>query len=82
MIDRFWRALEPRSAFVVDTRNRDQCVRSLPPEERMRRGSARIRVENEFDPTTSHWREVELFGGLEGTPFSLDARRLAGVARE
>ena len=97
---------------------------SLSPEERMRRGSSTIRVENEFDPTTSRWRarwwrlkrataksedgageligdseirlysahellamlrperwrKVELFGGLDGTPFSLDARRLVLVA--
>ena len=26
------------------------------------------------------WRKVELFGGLDGTPFSLDARRLVLVA--
>src|SRR5207249_1455512 len=56
VLDRFWRALKTGGAFVVDTRNRDQCVRSLPPEERMRRGSSTIRVENEFDPTTSRWR--------------------------
>src|SRR5215475_12491 len=124
VLDRFWRALKPGGAFVVDTRNRDQCVRSLPPEERMRRGSSTIRVENEFDPTTSRWRarwwrlkrasakspegppeligeseirlysahellhmlrperwrKVELFGGLDGTPFSLDAHRLVVVA--
>jgi SAM-dependent methyltransferase len=126
VLDRFWRALKPGGAFVVDTRNRDQCVRSLPPEERMRRGSSTIRVENEFDPTTSRWRarwwrlkrgsaksedgsqeligeseirlysahellhmlrperwrKVELFGGLDGTPFSLDAHRLVVVARK
>ena len=124
VLDRFWRALKPGGTFVVDTRNRDQCVRSLPPEERMRRGSSTIRVKNEFDPTTSRWRarwwrlkrataksedgageligdseirlysahellamlrperwrKVELFGGLDGTPFSLDARRLVLVA--
>src|SRR5207249_4585029 len=56
VLDRFWRALKPGGAFVVDTRNRDQCVRSLPPEERMRRGSSTIRVQNELDPTTSRWR--------------------------
>jgi SAM-dependent methyltransferase len=124
VLDRFWRALKPGGAFVVDTRNRDQCVRSLPPEERMRRGGSTIRVENEFDPTTSRWRarwwrlkrasaksaegppeligeseirlysahellhmlrperwrKVELFGGLDGTPFSLDTHRLVVVA--
>jgi len=26
------------------------------------------------------WRKVELFGGLDGTPFSLDAPRLVLVA--
>src|SRR2546427_2117996 len=126
VLDRFWRALKPGGAFVVDTRNRDQCVRSLPPEERMRRGNSTIRVENEFDPTTSRWRarwwrlrrasaksedasqeligeseirlysahellhmlrperwrKVELFGGLDGTPFSLDTHRLVVVARK
>src|SRR5207245_10287315 len=56
VLDRFWRARKPGGAFVVDTRNRDQCVRSLPPEERMRRGNSTIRVENEVDPTTSRWR--------------------------
>jgi len=41
VLDRFWRALKPGGTFVVDTRNRDQCVRSLPPEERMRRAARR-----------------------------------------
>jgi hypothetical protein len=26
------------------------------------------------------WRKVELFGGLDGTPFSLDTHRLVVVA--
>ena len=96
----------------------------MPAEERLRRSSVAIRVENEFDPTTSRWRarwwrlkrasakapegtpeligeseirlysahellhmlrperwrKVELFGGLDGTPFSLDAHRLVAVA--
>ncbi len=34
VVDRFWRALKPGGVFVLDTRNRDQLVRSLPPEER------------------------------------------------
>ena len=31
LLDRFWRALVPGGTFVLDTRNRDQVVRSLPP---------------------------------------------------
>ena len=50
------RASSPAAPSSSTPRNRDQCVRSLPPEERMRRGSSTIRVENEFDPTTSRWR--------------------------
>src|SRR5881628_161786 len=124
--DRFWRALRPGGVFVLDTRNRDQLVRSLPPEERKRVGGWTLRIENEFDPATSRWRarwwrlkraaakskegageligeseirlysahelsamlrperwgRVELYGGLEGTPFSLDAPRLVLVARK
>src|SRR5207247_6805198 len=56
VIDRFWRALKPGGAFVVDTRNRDQCVRSLPPEERKRVNGWTLRIENAFDPATSRWR--------------------------
>ena len=126
VIDRFWRALKPGGVFVLDTRNRDQLVRSLPPEERKRVGGWTLRIENEFDPATSRWRarwwrlkraaakskegageligeseirlysahelsamlrperwgRVELYGGLEGTPFSLDAPRLVLVARK
>ena len=132
VIDRFWRALKPGGVFVLDTRNRDQLVRSLPPEERKRIGGWTLRIENEFDPATSRWRarwwrlkragakakesagakegageligeseirlysahelsamlrperwaRVELYGGLEGTPFSLDAARLVLVARK
>jgi hypothetical protein len=28
------------------------------------------------------WSRVDLYGGLDGTPFSLDARRLVLVARK
>ncbi|MEK7700378.1 MAG: methyltransferase domain-containing protein [candidate division NC10 bacterium] len=124
VLDRFWRALRPGGVFVVDTRNRDQLVRSLPPEERKRVNGWTLRIENEFDPATSRWRarwfrlkrasakakegaqeligeseirlysahelsamlrperwaRVELYGGLDGTPFSLDAPRLVLVA--
>ena len=124
VLDRFWRALRPGGVFVVDTRNRDQLVRSLPPEERKRVDGWTLRIENEFDPATSRWRarwfrlkrasakakegaqeligeseirlysahelsamlrperwaRVELYGGLDGTPFSLDAPRLVLVA--
>jgi D-alanine-D-alanine ligase len=126
VLDRFWRALKPGGMFVVDTRNRDQTVRSLPPEERRRVNGWTLRIENEFDPATSRWRarwfrlkrasakakesaqeligeseirlysahelsamlrperwgRVELYGGLDGTPFSLDAPRLVLVARK
>jgi len=126
VIDRFWRALKPGGVFVLDTRNRDQLVRSLPPEERKRVNGGTLRIENEFDPATSRWRarwwrikrasaksresaaeligeseirlysahelsamlrperwgHVELYGGLDGTPFSLDAPRLVLVARK
>ena len=124
VLDRFWRALKPGGVFVVDTRNRDQLVRSLPPEERKRVNGWTLRIENEFDPATSRWRarwfrlkrasakakegaqeligeseirlysahelsamlrperwaRVELYGGLDGTPFSLDASRLVLAA--
>ena len=124
VVDRFWRALKPGGVFVLDTRNRDQLVRSLPPEERKRVNGWTLRIENSFDPATSRWRarwfrlrrspakakestqeligeseirlysahelsamlrperwsRVELYGGLDGTPFSLDAQRLVLVA--
>jgi len=127
LIDRFWRALKPGGTFVVDTRNRDQVVRSLPPEERKRVDDWTLRIENEFDPATSRWKarwwrlkrasgrgktdgaqeligeseirlysahelramlrperwsDVDLYGGLDGTPFSLDAPRLVLVAKK
>ncbi len=124
LIDRFWRALRPGGVFVLDTRNRDQCVRSLPPEERARGDGWDVRIENSFDPATSRWRarwwrveadagedspgtlvgeteirlysahelramlrperwsRVDLYGGLDGTPFSLDAPRLVLVAQK
>jgi len=124
VVDRFWRALKPGGVFVLDTRNRDQLVRSLPPEERKRVNGWTLRIENSFDPATSRWRarwfrlrratakakesaqeligeseirlysahelsamlrperwsRVELYGGLDGTPFSLDAPRLVLIA--
>ena len=124
VLDRFWRALKPGGVFVLDTRNRDQVVRSLPPEERKRVDGWTLRIEHEFDPATSRWRarwfrlkrasakakesaqeligeseirlysahelsamlrperwaRVELYGGLDGTPFSLDAPRLVLAA--
>lgn len=121
LLDRFWRALAPGGLFVLDTRNRDQVVRSLPPEERQVLPGWTLRIENAFDPTTSRWRarwwrvgqkrnapeligeseirlysahelsamlrperwgRVELYGALDGTPFSLDAPRLVVVARK
>src|SRR5436190_7893669 len=124
LLDRFWRALKPGGLFVLDTRNRDQLVRSLPPEERKRVSGWTLRIENACDPATSRWRarwfrlkrataktkeqaqeligeseirlysahelsamlrperwsRVELYGGLDGTPFSLDAPRLVLAA--
>jgi hypothetical protein len=109
--------------FVIDTRNRDQCVRSLPAEERRRFEGWTLRIENLFDPATSRWTarwwrledddhespgtligeseirlyaahelramlrpdrwsRVDLYGGLDGTPFSLDAPRLVVLARK
>src|SRR5207244_6133451 len=56
LLDRFWRALKPGGLFVLDTRNRDQLVRSLPPEERKRVSGWTLRIENAFDPATSRWR--------------------------
>ncbi len=124
LLDRFWRALVPGGLFVLDTRNRDQCVRSLPAEERQSFENWTLKIENSFDLTTSRWRarwsrlvgdkpgeshpvligesdirlyaahelramlrperwsDVQLFGGLDGTPFSLDAPRLVVVARK
>ena len=125
LIDRFWRALLPGGAFVLDTKNRDQCVKSLPSEERRPFDDFTLRIENVFDPTTSRWRarwfrvtspapapadtgdflgetdirlysahelaallrperwsRVDVYGGLDGTPFSFDAPRLVLVARK
>ena len=125
LIDRFWRSLVPGGAFVLDTRNRDQCVKSLPPEERRQFDDWTLRIENVFDAATSRWRarwfrvtspapapgeageflgetdirlysahelaamlrperwsHVDLYGGLDGTPFSFDAPRLVLVARK
>ena len=123
LVDRFWRALAPGGTFVLDTRNRDQVVRSLPPEERRQLDTWTLRIENAFDVTTSRWRarwwrlphgatatagslmgetvirvysahelsamlrperwsRVDLYGDLEGTPFSLDSPRLVLVARK
>lgn len=56
VVDRFWRALKPGGMFVLDTRNRDQLVRSLPPEERKRVNGWTLRIENSFDPATSRWK--------------------------
>jgi SAM-dependent methyltransferase len=56
VLDRFWRALRPGGVFVLDTRNRDQLVRSLPPEERQRFDDWTLRIEHSFDATTSRWR--------------------------
>lgn len=118
LLDRFWHALVPGGAFVLDTRNRDQAIRSMAAEERQAFDDWTLRIENSFDLTTSRWHarwwrlernagqtligesdirlyaahelramlrperwsRVELYGGLDGTPFSLDAPRLVVVA--
>ena len=123
LLDRFWRALAPGGVFVLDTRNRDQVVRSLPPEERRHADDWTLRIEHAFDVRTSRWTarwhrlpsgtsggaarligeseirlysahelfamlrpdrwaRVDLYGGLDGTPFSLDSPRLVLVARK
>jgi SAM-dependent methyltransferase len=126
LLDRFSRSLAPGGWFVLDTRNRDQAVRSLPPEERRPFDDWTLRIENAFDPLTSRararwwrlpgspeggseagqallgeseirlysahelrgmlrperWSRVDLYGSLDGTPFSLDAPRLVVVARK
>ncbi|PYO03362.1 MAG: hypothetical protein DMD91_01290 [Candidatus Rokuibacteriota bacterium] len=124
LIDRFWHALKPDGLFVLDTRNRDQCVRAMPPEDRLPVDDGTLRIENRFDPTTSRWHarwwllasdvadassgtlvgeseirlyaahelramlrperwsQVDLYGALDGTPFSLDAPRLVFIARK
>ncbi|MBI3635762.1 MAG: class I SAM-dependent methyltransferase [Candidatus Rokubacteria bacterium] len=116
LLDRFWRALRPDGIFVLDTRNRDEFIRSLAPEYRV---DATLRTANSFDPVTSRWHarwlrqegsgetligesdtrlysahelramlrperwsRVDLYGGLDGAPFSLDAPRLVFVARK
>src|SRR2546426_11861990 len=95
VVDRFWRALKPGGVFVLDTRNRDQLVRSLPPEERKRVNGWTLRIENSFDAATSRWRArwfrlrrgaaqaqgsaQELIGGGEIPPYS--APQLAAVVR-
>jgi hypothetical protein len=115
-------ALVPGGVFVLDTRNRDQLVRSLPQEERQPFADWTLRIEHGFDVTTSRWHarwsrlpatpgataevigesdirlysahelramlrperwsHVDLYGGLDGPPFSLDAPRLVVVARK
>jgi hypothetical protein len=118
LLDRFWHALVPGGLFVLDTRNRDQAIRSLAAEERQAFDDWTLRIENSFDLTTSRWHarwwrlernagqtligesdirlyaahelramlrperwsRVELYGGLDGTPFSLDAPRLVVAA--
>jgi SAM-dependent methyltransferase len=123
LIDRFWRALVPGGLFVLDTRNRDQCVKVLPTEERRQFDDWTLRIDNAFDPLTSRWHarwwrlpsatadgggvvlgetdirlysaheltgmlrperwsRVDVYGALDGTPFSLDAARLVLVARK
>jgi SAM-dependent methyltransferase len=124
LIDRFWRALGAGGIFVIDTRNRDRSVRSMPAEERRQLEGWTLRIENLFDPATSRWTarwwrledgrteehpgkligesdirlysahelramlrperwsRVDLYGGLNGTPFSLDAPRLVVVAKK
>jgi len=124
LIDRFWHALKPDGLFVLDTRNRDQCVRAMPPEDRLPVDDGTLRIENRFDPTTSRWHarwwllasdvadassgtlvgeseirlyaahelramlrperwsQVDLYGALDGTPFSLDTPRLVFIARK
>src|SRR5207244_1038337 len=97
VIDRFWRALKPGGVFVLDTRNRDQLVRSLPPEERKRVNGWTLRIENAFDPATSRWRArwwrskraiakakegaAELIGEREGRVVVCDDETEAGLAR-
>ncbi len=118
LLDRFWHALVPGGMFVLDTRNRDQAIRSLAAEERQAFDDWILRIENSIDLTTSRWHaqwwrlrpgaaqtligeseirlyaahelramlrperwsRVELYGGLDGTPFSLDAPRLVVAA--
>jgi SAM-dependent methyltransferase len=124
LLDRFWRALAPGGVFVLDTRNRDQCVRSMPPEERLRFNEWTLRIEHVVDAATSRWTarwwrrdangpedapgqfigeseirlysahelramlrperwsRVDLYGGLDGTPFSFDTPRIVLVARK
>lgn len=124
LLDRFWRALAPGGMLILDTRNRDQCVRSMPPEERERFDDWTLRIENRFAPLTStwharwwrvdadapeesvgtligesdirlysahelramlrpeRWSRVDVYGGLDGTPFSIDTRHLVVVARK
>lgn len=124
LIDRFWRALVPGGLLVIDTKNRDQCVKSLAAEERRQFDDWTLRIENAFDPTASRlrarwwrlpgvagaaeagtligeteirlysahelgamlrperWSRVDLYGGLDGTPYSLEAPRLVLVARK
>lgn len=124
LIDRFWRALVPGGLLVIDTRNRDQCVKALPAEERRQFDDWTLRIEHAFDAAVSRlrsrwwrlpgaaapaeagtligesdirlysahelsgmlrperWSRVDLYGGLDGTPYSLDAPRLVLVARK
>jgi D-alanine-D-alanine ligase len=124
LLDRFWRALSSGGVFVLDTRNRDQCVRSMPAEERLRLSDGLLCIENRFDPLASRWKarwsrlpadasvadtgafvgesdirlyaahelramlrperwsRVDLYGSLDGTPFSLDTPRIVVIAHK
>src|SRR5207247_481866 len=77
LIDRFWRALVPGGAFVLDTRNRDQCVKSLPPEERRQFDDWTLRIENLFDAATSRWR-ARWFRLASSAPAPREAGELLG----
>src|SRR5436853_599224 len=73
VIDRFWRALKPGGVFVLDTRNRDQLVRSLPPAWSSSPGnSARVREGKETAPMATESRPLVVLAG----PINPDGKAL------
>src|SRR3990172_1274646 len=56
LLARFWSALRPAGAFVLDTRNRDHFIRNYAAEETYNLPTGTVRIENSLDLTTSRLR--------------------------
>lgn len=53
LLNRFWMALRPGGAFVLDTRNRDHFIRNYAAEEIYQVPLGTVRIKNRIDFTTS-----------------------------